>query len=240
MADVLNSSTQSVLRGIHSPILGPIANPIQQPEGGFGSAPGALIFQDLFNDTNGTTLNNHTPDLDPSGLGWTRDLQTMVIQDNKCEEDINSAVSISTADALQADVVITATGCTHHRNSADRANMGVVFRFVDTNNFWAFLLNSSTPDPWNWIIQKTVAGSASYPLAAVDGITGGSVATITPEMIVTLSGDNIRCQVVSEGVDMNLTDAAHNTATRFGLRANNVSSPTPKSQCESIAVNDNS
>ena len=40
MANVLNSTTQSILRGLPEPILGPVGNLILTPEGGFGGASG--------------------------------------------------------------------------------------------------------------------------------------------------------------------------------------------------------
>jgi hypothetical protein len=78
MANVLNSSTQSILRGINNPVLGPIANPIQQPEGGFGVDPNLLV-HDTFTDTPGTALSAHTPDINLTGDTWDKVYSTNIL-----------------------------------------------------------------------------------------------------------------------------------------------------------------
>jgi hypothetical protein len=69
MANVLNTTTQSILRGINHPILGSIANPIQQGEGGFYADP-SLLVHDTFTDVDGTALSAHTPDINLTGDTW--------------------------------------------------------------------------------------------------------------------------------------------------------------------------
>jgi hypothetical protein len=179
-------------------------NPRKGPSG-----PTILVY-DTFTDTGGTTLDAHIPDIDTVGGGWIRHTASMIINaSGQCEEDINSTISISTIDAGNANTIITAD-CWQARNSADRANTGIVFRFSDINNFWALILSSSTPAPWEWTLQKMVAGVASYPFVTAGTDLTGSIDSALHEFRVTLSGDTIRCEIPAEGID--------ETATPSGVR----------------------
>ena len=98
-------------------------------------AAGALV-QDLFTDTNGVSLQNHTPDVDAVGGGW-------VIGRGPWTININMAIANYAATANnpyyhayietnQADVIIESTLFVGANNKGG----GACFRHTGYNDFW--------------------------------------------------------------------------------------------------------
>jgi hypothetical protein len=126
------------------------------------------------------------------------------------------------------------------RNGDTRTNSAIVFRFVDINNYWWFGQNSSTPDPWTWALFRIVAGSQVAVDGPDDGITGGSSSVLLhADMIVTLSGSSIICEMPDEGVSLSTTDTAHQSATKHGLRFTKISVTTNNPACSDILIEQN-
>ncbi len=173
---------------------------------------------DRFTAANGTALNGRTPSPTTAGNNWvtaqgTAGLQTIFANHAQLDApfvaadavDIQNATSQSlTNNSTFADAIITADV----RFTDVNGTVGLVFRFTDTNNFYAFTISSIATILWK--VSGGVAASGTLPryhgpdlFYRIKVIMAGNVITATvngTELITT-------------------TDAFNNTATKHGIYA---------------------
>lgn len=198
-------------------------------------SPAGAVVYDRFSELSVTGLNAHTPDIDNVGTGWAHNLGSMEVNLIGEAELTSNIEAISTIDSGVADGEIYTRHMDNTRDGGQISTSDVVFRYVDNNNYWRFGISDMTGNPWKWGVFRIVAGVETEVAGPADGITGGQ-AGFEPDMIVTLTGSSIRCQVAFEGIDFNFVDTAHQTATRHGLRLVNSGSPVERASCDRFSV----
>jgi hypothetical protein len=92
-------------------------------------APGTVLLQDDFNDTDGTDIASHTMDVGP---GWQETVGNGEIQSNRLEQIGATDPTLITADAGSRNVEVTATV----NRDGDGAGIGLVLRVLDDENYW--------------------------------------------------------------------------------------------------------
>jgi hypothetical protein len=186
------------------------------------SPVGAVVY-DRFSEAAVKALNIHTPDIDNVGSGWIHRVGVLSVNLDGEVELTTNGTAIATIDSGLSDGEIFGRHMDCTVAGSTESNSGIVFRYVDNDNYWWFGLASTAGDPWTWAIYRVVAGTQVVVAGPTAGITGGE-AGFEPDMIITLAADAIRAQIVSEGIDLNVVDSAHQSATDHGLILLNVSS----------------
>lgn len=155
---------------------------------------------DTFNRADSTTTMGNAD----TGQPWVPLAGTWGIDANRAysvdaaTDDRQVAVDAANADAtVEVDMaVLDAIG-----------GGGLLFRAVDANNYWLFVAEPEIP---RWVLYKRVSGT--YTLVASFAQAGA-----TGRLLVTASGSAITCKLDGATL-MSVTDTAHQTATRHGLR----------------------
>ena len=172
------------------------------PDDGGSSVGATQYLADTFTDTNGTALTTHTMTLGPGWVGFGS--QFFDIQSNATREQFGVSGRIA-ADAGVADGV--------YRVTVGDANSFMILRLSDVDNQIALTNPSST--------QLTLTKRVAAADTVIVSDSGLAVITYPAQFKVTLSGNNITCEVVGQsGQQIAGTDAFNNTATRFGFGAN--------------------
>jgi hypothetical protein len=155
---------------------------------------------DDFNRANGT-LSGATPS--DGGSAWTVSFGTFAVDTNKAKETSGAAHCNADLEASETDGTVQVT-----LSTLGSADIGLVFRKVDANNFWFVYENTS-----GVVLKKMVAGSPSTVAFALPTTADGDV------LSVVLSGDTITVKRNGSNAlsPATVTDATHNTGTRHGL-----------------------
>lgn len=163
------------------------------------AAAPALWVEDSFTAANGTNLHGRTPDVSNTpGNTWAAVVQSWSIISNRAR-GTDYAYSVAVIECGAADGTITMPlGRGMFRN-------GIVFRYVDTDNYW--FAHYSAVD--GMCIYERTSGSDTQ--RAQVSPTDAGVATGT----LTLSGNNITF-AWSDGL-LNHTSAVRNAATKHGI-----------------------
>lgn len=180
----------------------------------FASSGGiSSLVSDTFNDTDGVLLENHTPDIDSFGGGWSSTFslystpEDIQINNNRVQTPgaTGTKVGASVIDSRSANVIISGDIVTINQNSL--GNNGIIFRYTNANNYW--LLDGLNGGAWR-LIEVTGGSSNTRD-------TGGSCVHNTAySLIITLSGNSISAVIVDE-VTLSYTSASHNNATIHGI-----------------------
>ncbi len=135
---------------------------------------------DSFTDVPGTLLTAHAPDYDSQGGGWSVSGGAWTIRaDNRLEQ-----TTISSTERAWIDVAVT--GVRVAVNFIwEEGSAGVVFRHLDSNNFWRCYSNGT-----DLLMQKTVSGSTSLIGSIVKSVTPSTEHNIT---VVVDSSNNVSC-----------------------------------------------
>ncbi len=98
-------------------------------------ADGSTIYlQDIFTGTNGTAIDAHTPDIGSGSWLQTNSL-SFYIQSNKLQSNRNTDGDLAIIDSGLSDINISTT-VSPFNSSFNSGYPGIVFRYVDANNFW--------------------------------------------------------------------------------------------------------
>ena len=162
----------------------------------------AVIVQDSFTDSNGTLLENHTPEI---GGVWTKDFGTnsLEIIDNVCKGDASNFARYIN-DTVASDVEVTQDSDEQAPSHAVGAY--IYLRFTDSSNYYYFI-------PGNGI-WKLVGGSATKLKDTPSG--GSGVSTI----IFKAEGTLLTAEVSGSGPwSVNDSDLASGKIG-FGVRDN--------------------
>ena len=172
------------------------------------AAAGALV-QDLFTDTNGVSLQNHTPDVDAVGGGW-------VIGRGPWTININMAIANYAASAAnpyyhayietnQADVIIESTLFV---KSEPRFVGGACFRHTGYNDFWFV---SVQQDSGVFRLVERTAGTELIRDSNVAAIGAGN-----HTLRIELSGTAISA-TLDGGRTLSTVSAVRQAATQHGM-----------------------
>lgn len=176
--------------------------------GGVTGSSGSSIVTDTFDRADSSTTLNTASD----GVhSWTAHVGTWGIASNLARLVTSAGVNQATVDAGVPDCTITLTLDTV--SSTPSNNCGIVFRFVDTSNWWRWITDRPNND---LILQKNVAGSISTVYSNTNIIVGSG-----DFLRVVLSGASISCYYADTlpnwVLETTQTDSAHQTATRHGV-----------------------
>jgi large repetitive protein len=159
------------------------------------------VIVDTFTDADNTNLTAHTPDTDLPGSAWTVPNGAWQILTNQASinavsggDQFGIIDATGTPSNLQLDVIIPAAfGGTNYAYAA-----GIVFRYSDVNNWWAFgIQNPQPPAAWasqgpaqySVFLAKVVGGAATYTFFE----TGLSLVSTTQTLKVAISGNTFTC-----------------------------------------------
>jgi len=179
--------------------------------GGSGSVPPSGLLYDTFSGTNGTLLQDHTPDIGPA---WTKiegGVLNAVIQDGYCQA---ASTSSSTAmsyirDAGSANVTISAD-MTMMAVTSGQHYMELLLRAVDSNNYISGKLFDLATN--NLAIVKHEGGSDTIIASVTFAITAATVYHFS----LTASGSSISLDV--NGTVVSGSSAFNSTVTTHGFR----------------------
>lgn len=183
--------------------------------GGSGSVPPSGLLYDTFSGTNGTLLQDHTPDIGPA---WTKiegGALNAVIQDGYCQAaSTSSAVALSyIRDAGVADVTISAD-MTMMAVTSGQHYMELLLRAVDSNNHISGKLFDLATN--NLAIVKHEAGADTVIAAVTFAITAATVYHFS----LTASGSSISLDV--NGTVVSGSSSFNSTVTTHGFRVFNA------------------
>ncbi len=170
------------------------------------NASGPIVY-DTFTDTNGVSLDAHTPDIIPSG-GWTEQAGGWDIQSNRAHP--TASTSIATLQAGISDAICDLVSNSGHGSLS--YGTGIVARFTDTNNYWSC-----------FIVNKT------NEIDLTEHTSGGDTQRASAALVIADSTD-FDLRVVADGqtIDMYVDGAnkisyasasSNETATIWGFRS---------------------
>jgi hypothetical protein len=181
--------------------------------------PPVVLFYDTFTEGDNRILSNHTPDINIPGNPWVERQQSIQIDADtfvNARTWSSGQLAVSTTDLEDSDVIITWDGVGAVAGSA-WAWTGVCFRYTDLSNYFYARPVADSGGAWAWHIYENTAHAGDGTSRASDtGITSGEVG-LAYSGKVTLSGDDIRFEVVSEGIDISYNTSVRNTVTTHGL-----------------------
>ncbi len=93
------------------------------------------LFYDEFTDADGTPLDQHTPNIDVIGGGWTRYGSHLEIDGNKCRADTGFTTNAGVADVQSADIIITAR---LRHDATSNYRRGIAIRTQNSSSFLFF------------------------------------------------------------------------------------------------------
>lgn len=163
---------------------------------------GPLVSDTFDRPNNATSLG--TAD---TGQTWTSLSGTWGIDTNRAYTSGGTSSDRQVAVESGASDVTVAVDVT----ALDNPGPGLLFRAVDTNNYWVFIAQTAQGD---WRLFKRVAGTYTMVGSLVEAPFAG-------RWEVVCSGSTITCKV--DGVTkITTTDSTHQFATLHGLRTFNV------------------
>lgn len=147
------------------------------------------------------------------GGAWTAHTGTWGIFNKAAYLPTRSGDSLATLDAGSATHAVYCDVAPGHVATV----AGVVGRYVDTSNFWLVRLSYGTLVPQAVDLIKCAAGVYTQPIAYAEIPAGSIAVNQSARLGIRFSGNAIT--ISCNGIDYgSVTDAAHNTATRAGLR----------------------
>jgi len=191
------------MRYLGEPMGRELGSPIGLGPRGFGVS---YRLRDLFEDTDGVTVQAHTMN---AGSGWTKRTGTdAVIDTNRAKIPNGATDPIYTADAGIADCTIRLT--VRFAVVTSTSSRGIVFRYQDNSNFWMLVLTANMN---RFDLYEVQAGA--FTVRAGGAFT---VAAATDYVLeVVLSGTGIS-GTVDGGNGINHTSAFLSAQTHHGFR----------------------
>lgn len=182
-----------------------------------------LHVHDTFTDTDGTPLDGHDPDTAPVASSWFVTGPVIEIRSGRARVlDLVNGTGRATIDAEVSDALVT---CTLYTGAADVVGqVGLIFRFVDANNYWRVTLDTVSGD----VRLVEVTAGVETIRESDDAIPLGVAAY---EVSLLLDGDNIRFAVAGRTA-LVYESSQHATATEFGLYHDMQASGAPSAMPE--------
>lgn len=173
-------------------------------------AGSSTLLQDAFTDSDGTSLDAHTPNIQVGSNVWSEVAGSWQITSNKAILAANSSGAIATYDVGVADQIdISAKFYFNYNGTLTNRFAGLFFRYQDTSNFWLVRMYSAVDQLQ---LVKTVGGSET---PTVFGLT---LDPATEYLLkVNLNGNDIKVYVDND-LKISVTDSAHANQTKVGMR----------------------
>lgn len=172
------------------------------------------IILDSFNDTDNTALNAHIASIKPR-TNWTQTASdSFKILGNLLQPNRNTNGDLGIIDSGKCDFTLSCVTVPRDNTASNLAYPGVVFRYVDSSNFWYAFADSSAN---NVMLYKVVAGVHTATIDYDIAITSGVEITIGIKCkgnVITLFIDGVEATC--------FVDAQFRTATFVGVRNGRV------------------
>lgn len=151
---------------------------VTAPDNAYIAPTGPVVFQDSFTEASNTLLNLHTPNV---GTSWSLALSTG-----------GATYTVNTAGTLQPTTTLANVGCLYLANNASPSaavevgltvptvvtatnTVGLVFRYIDSNNFYLVTISATAG---NTVLWKKVAGAWSNLAASINNVAAGNVVKV--------------------------------------------------------------
>lgn len=177
-----------------------------------------FLVLDNFADIDGTTLPNHTPDVDEVGSGWTDVIAGITIESNRASD--NQGDRRAVIDSGAADVVMVCNMVISDNGQ------GFIFRFQDSTHFFIAITNALSNASQVWINNAGFSNIASF---AHVWNSGDAV-----EIRLTLSGDSIKVEY-DDVEEIDIINSNFQTETEHGLYQD-VSSPSVDGTWDAFSI----
>lgn len=188
----------------------------------------AVYIHDDFDDTDSTAISSHTPNVEVGG-GWSQtDPTSFYILGNKLVPNRYVDGDKAVIEVGNSNYIIESLMQPYNLGTT-RGNTGLVFRYVDANNYWYFYCESDTQDvsivkvvdgvAYEEMIQHFRYFNKTIPLLV-------KIACIRQQIILTLNGEEI----------VTITSSAHRHATKAGIYLGVENAPVLKPNWISFEV----
>jgi len=180
------------------------------------------IVIDNFIDVDGTALDAHTPDVSPNSLWVQTASNAFYVQGNSIQPNRFTDLDKAVIDTGYANYSVTTT-VVPFSSGSNRSDPGIVFRYLDANNYW-FLFLETVSSPGVAIANQVVNGvSVQQFNFRSSQIVSGQAAVlridcIQQNMIFYLNGVEI----------VTMTDIYNPLATKAGIFCHKSGSPATK------------
>jgi hypothetical protein len=170
-----------------------------------------IVLHDTFTAANGTTINNHTPEIGTwliSGTATDWEIQN------------NALKRVSGTNILSVETGLPDVYMRHVINfGADGASraVGMVFRRVDASNFWLAMLTRGA-DGVTQIFQFQYVLAGAFTTVITDGVTLAASTNYVFEGVI--EGNNATFYLDGQSLGTYDVSARFTAATRHGLRSN--------------------
>lgn len=192
--------------------------------------PSTLVVDNFIN-TNSTSLSSHTPDKVQSG-GWTQtNASSFYIQSNTCQPNRYTNGDLAYIEVNTNNYTINCN-LTPFNFNANAGNPGLVFRYIDSNNYWYAYIDAANGILVIYSITGGVATEQSYSRFTrnVTFLSGKSIAIqvdcINQNMTFWVNGSE----------QFTLTSGINLAGTKVGIYLNVASSPSSKCSWSSFSV----
>lgn len=173
--------------------------------GGGVSAPSPLIVADSFTAANSTNLNGRMPDvINTPGAAWAVGAGGYQIQSNAAwPSSYASSIARVTYDTGVADANLKLTYRTGQTTAVSEF-VQILFRFVDTQNFWCLTFGKLS-SAGLWKIQEVVSNSAT------DRATGTYTYAANTNYVLDLTFNGASVSALRDGAN----SISYNSASTF-------------------------
>jgi hypothetical protein len=151
---------------------------VRAPDNAYIAPTGPVVFQDSFTEASSKLLNLHTPNV---GTSWSLALSTG-----------GATYTVNNAGALQPTTTLANVGCLYLANNASPSAavevgvtvptvvsatnvVGVVFRYIDSNNFYLVTISSNAG---NVVLWRKVAGVWSNLASSINNVNAGNTVKV--------------------------------------------------------------
>lgn len=166
------------------------------------NAAPSVYLTDTFTEASDVGLDQHTPDENPAGNPWVENSGVWTVFGATDDVGCSTSLQVASIDIGQSDYTFTATV-----NGDERAD--VIFRFVDTNNFWYIRNNRGGGQ---WILYRRESGSDTAVITQSFTSAAGSI-----DIVIVTNGTSI--DVTVDGNNANTTSSVHLSGTGVGMRS---------------------
>lgn len=166
-----------------------------------------ILVRDTFTDADTTELQNHTPDLDRVGGGWTAG-STMQIIGNRLTPTTTTWRTVQ-IDTGKANVEHTCTFCI---GGHDKQPHGPLLRYASAGNYWVVEIQKSGSE-----LQIQEWSSGSPTVRATTVVSPNLVINGVYALVVTAAGTTITATLDGGNQVSYASATAHLTATIHGF-----------------------
>jgi hypothetical protein len=175
----------------------------------------ATVVLDNFTDTDGTSLDAHTPDTRPGSNMWTELVGNWQITSNRAVIVTATNQAKATIDSGTADGVISASLLRNGGTNSTQRDTAILFRYTDASNYWHVGLND-VADLFR--IVQTTGGTQTVRASQAWTLNPTQFHTVE----LTLDGDDMSA-TLDGGTAITYNSSQGNTSTVHGIYGRDVS-----------------